>query len=243
MSPLKRYLARRNAVCSVSACGRTTDGISKLCNRHKRLCLRNGAPTANSIRKSEVRHARKEVQAFLKANAGHPTLTKTFGYINEVLDHYAVRGEPYVTRNIKPATYSHRLACELYRLKTSGCTAAEVFEEVATLFLFTLRDPRRLQRHTREHHFQTARMVLNLRPRFSKSFISGNTGRKYSTANRLSSEVLDKFGTFLNVQLIGSLCAMTESIEFNRKREERFKRELASTLAAHPFSAAEPAHA
>jgi hypothetical protein len=126
--------------------------------------------------------------------------------------------------------------------KASGCTAEEVFEEVATLFLFTLRDPRRLQRHTREHHFQTARMVLNLRPRFTKSFISGNTGRKYSTANRLSSEVLDKFGTFINVQLIGSLCAMTESFEFNRKREERFKRELASTIAAQPF-AVEPAHA
>lgn len=234
---LTHYGSRGGAPCQVPGCERTTDGYSNLCNRCKRRALRSGSPTALAVRKSELRFVNKEVKKFLKTNRGHPTLQKTYARINEIITFYADLGARFVANNRKPTTYTQRLAREMHRLKAGGCTGEEVFEIAATLYRFTTHDPRRLPRYSREHYFNLSRMIFSLRARYTKSSVSPTTGRAYVYPDRLSSELLLKFGTYISVELATSLHAMEQAMDFHKRREAQFKQDLRSTIASHPFTA------
>jgi hypothetical protein len=211
-----------------------------MCKPHKRRELLSGDPNAIALRRYDLKHARAEVKQFLKVHREHPAVQSALKWLRETVEYYAVRGTPYALKERRAITYAQRLAAECYRLHKFGCTAEEILEEVATVFSFTRLDPRRLPAYTASHDMQLARLVLNLRPRFSIRKTTRN-GKVSVSTPRPSAVLLREFGNLLNRTLVSFNIAASDAITRHIQKEQRFKAEIAKSIEVSPFGACNPA--
>ena len=232
--PSKRYAFRHKTPCRAPGCSSLSTGLSIYCNKHHRARLLNGDPLAKAIRKGELRTARRAVRKFLKIYANHQAMIDTIDWINKMMDSYASRGEAYASGRLRPPSYVYRLCAEMFRLRSHGCTALEVFEEIATVFYFTQLDPRRLPRHSDQHHHATARLVLNLRHRFSYRRVT-EYGKLETVTYRPSTVLLRTLGSSLNRNLMPVLVHMCTAITATEHSEAEFKNKLVKAIEAEPF--------
>lgn len=235
----RRRVYKAKTACSIHGCDKLTNGLSIYCAKHKKFALYNGDPNMRAIRLKELTTARSEVKLFLKVHAKHPAVQTALDWLNETVEFYATRGAPFARGERRPITYPQRLGAELYRLKSQGCTALEILETVCVVFRFTSIDMRRLPRFTKQHDFATARLVLNLRDRFSKRFTDAR-GRVQVVTSRPSSILLSNFGNLLNRTLINFLIEMNVAIDRHNRKEEALKAQLAETIKSTPFEPCTP---
>ncbi|HLI12824.1 MAG TPA: hypothetical protein VKY65_14625 [Alphaproteobacteria bacterium] len=216
MKPLTitaRMAERQGLPCNIAGCPARRHGVSNYCTRHKLSLLRNGSPTQRAIRKYEYAPDLKTVRRFVRRNAKHPTFVATFAELDRQLSEAAAWATEW--RGYRPRSWRQRLFLELARLATHGVTGRNVFEAAAAVFLFSRRRPGALDPYGRPLHYAIARAVFSLAPRYRTPSTRRRDGALRTITKRLSSEVLDEYGSRLTRFLLPALAQLARTLERN----------------------------
>jgi hypothetical protein len=223
----ERLLRRPPRPCAVAGCLQPTHALSQHCIRHKRGLLRHGGVNARAIRLTELRPFTPCVRNFLHQNRGHPALLAVYADLDRML--YEATLAP-VRHRPRAQDWQQRMRYDLARLHQGGVTGAEVFELVATLFMFSEYNQHTLAPWSRPFWFSAARLTLNLRSRDRDCPLVNK-----HAASRVNSKTLETIGRRITVTCAPVFRAMKETIEATAGRQQEQRQAVEKLLAEEPF--------
>lgn len=206
-------------------CRTLTNRLSGLCSRHHNSLLRYGHPTGRAIRKHELHDDLKLVRRWVRRNRDHPALVSAFASLDRQLALSSSRSVNLAAREGR--RWHTRVNLELSRLASHDVTGRQMFEAVASVYVFARRRSGVLPPSGRPLAFAAARAVFSLAPRHRVPSVRRSDGAKQTLTRRLSTVALAKYGAALVVQLQPLLAVCARSIERRR-------------AAAHQPSTSEP---
>jgi len=167
------------------------------------------------------------VRNFLRQNRGHPALLAVYADLERML--YEATLTP-VGHRPRAQDWQQRMRYDLARLRHGGVTGDEVFELVATLFMFSEYTPRTLAPWSRPFWFSAARLTLNLRSRDQDCPLVNK-----HAASRVNSKTLETIGRRITVTCAPVFRAMKETIEATEGQQKEHRQAVEKILAEEPF--------
>jgi hypothetical protein len=211
-------------VPSQDACSPRTPSRSTASSTGRPYCA---TVNARAIRLTELKPFRPSVRNFLRQNRGHPALLAVYADLDRILHEATLTP---VRHRPRAQDWQQRMRYDLALLHQGGVTGQEVYELVATLFMFAEYNPRTLQPWSRPFWFSAARLTLNLRSRDRDCPLNNK-----HAASRVNSKTLETIGKRITITCAVVFRAMKETIEASVGFQQKQRQVIERLLVDEPF--------